>query len=45
VHRPAIVNVGRIAAIHPWLNGRHVFVLSMGQQLRCAATGTRRSCA
>ena len=34
VHRSAIVNVGRIAAIHPWFNGHHVLVLSTGQQLR-----------
>lgn len=34
VHRSAIVNVGRIAAIHPWFNGHHVLVLSTGQKLR-----------
>ncbi|WP_347262131.1 LytTR family DNA-binding domain-containing protein [Rudaea sp.] len=34
VHRSAIVNVSRIAAIHPWFNGHHVLVLSSGQQLR-----------
>ena len=34
VHRSAIVNVGRVAAIHPWFNGHHVLVLSGGQKLR-----------
>ena len=34
VHRSAIVNVSRVAAIHPWFNGHHVLVLSTGQQLR-----------
>ena len=34
VHRSAIVNVSRIAAIHPWFNGHHVLMLSGGQQLR-----------
>ena len=34
VHRSAIVNVSRIAAIHPWFNGHHVLLLSTGQQLR-----------
>jgi len=34
VHRSAIVNLGRIKAIHPWFNGYHVLVLSTGQELR-----------
>lgn len=34
VHRSAIVNIGRITAIHPWFNGHHVLVLNSGQQLR-----------
>ena len=34
VHRSAIVNVGRIAAIHPWFRGYHMLVLTTGQQLR-----------
>ncbi|KRF02081.1 two-component system response regulator [Frateuria sp. Soil773] len=34
VHRSAIVNLGRIKAIHPWFNGHHVLVLSTGQELR-----------
>ncbi|HEY0179111.1 MAG TPA: response regulator [Dokdonella sp.] len=34
VHRSAIVNVRRVAAIHPWFNGHHVVVMDTGQQLR-----------
>ncbi|HEX6834804.1 MAG TPA: LytTR family transcriptional regulator DNA-binding domain-containing protein [Rudaea sp.] len=34
VHRSAIVNVDRIAAIHPWFNGYHVVVLTTGKELR-----------
>ncbi len=34
VHRSAIVNVGRIKAIHPWFNGYHMLVLSTGKELR-----------
>ncbi|MBN8886270.1 MAG: response regulator transcription factor [Rudaea sp.] len=34
VHRSAIVNLGRVAAIHPWFNGYHMLVLSTGQELR-----------
>ncbi|MFT3792841.1 MAG: LytTR family DNA-binding domain-containing protein [Rudaea sp.] len=34
VHRSAIVNVGRIKAIHPWFNGYHMLVLTTGQELR-----------
>jgi two-component system LytT family response regulator len=34
VHRSAIVNVARIATIHPWFNGYHVLVMDTGAQLR-----------
>jgi two-component system LytT family response regulator len=34
VHRSAIVNVSRVAAIHPWFNGYHMLVLTTGQELR-----------
>jgi len=34
VHRSAIVNVRRIATIHPWFNGYHVLVMDNGAQLR-----------
>ncbi|MEP6940063.1 MAG: response regulator [Rudaea sp.] len=34
VHRSAIVNVRRIATIHPWFNGYHVLVMDSGAQLR-----------
>jgi two-component system LytT family response regulator len=34
VHRSAIVNIGRIKAIHPWFNGYHMLVLTTGKELR-----------
>jgi two-component system LytT family response regulator len=34
VHRSAIVNIGRIKAIHPWFNGYHMIVLTTGKELR-----------
>lgn len=34
VHRSAIVNLGRIKAIHPWFNGYHMLVLTTGRELR-----------
>ena len=34
IHRSAIVNIRRVAAIHPWFNGYHVVTMDTGQQLR-----------
>ncbi len=34
VHRSAVINVQRVATIHPWFNGHHVVTMDTGQQLR-----------
>ncbi|MCD9030231.1 LytTR family DNA-binding domain-containing protein [Luteimonas sp. Y-2-2-4F] len=34
VHRSAIVNVRRVASIHPWFNGYHMVTMDTGQTLR-----------
>ena len=34
IHRSAIVNIGRVSAVHPWSEGHHVVVMDNGARLR-----------